>query len=79
MFFLVWKSDHRKAFSDLEDCKNHFFQVRDPWIPPSGRAKTHRASPTQTVSSSYISTESAAVLSVMIHGADTENEEETER
>ena len=79
MFFRFLKSDHRKAFCELEDCKSHFFQVRGPWIPASSRAKTHRASPRQTVSSSYIPTESAAVSSVRIHGADTENEEETER
>ena len=79
MFFRFLKSDHGKAFCELEDCKNHFFQVRGPWIPASSRAKTHRASPRQTVSSSYISTESAAVSSVMIHGVDTENEEGTER
>ena len=65
--------------ANLKIAKKHFFQVRSPWIPASSRAKTHRASPRQTVSSSYISTESAAVSSVMIHGVDTENEEETER
>ena len=53
----------RKAFSELKDCKNHFFQVRDPWTSASSRAKTHRASPRQTKSSSYITTESAAVSS----------------
>ena len=79
MFFRFLKSDHGKAFCELEDSKNHFFQVRGPWIPASSRAKTHRASPRQMESSSYISTESGAVSSVMIHGADTENEEETER
>ena len=79
MFFLVLKSDHGKAFCELEDCKNHFFQVHGPWTPASRRAKTQRASPRQMESSSYISTESTAVSSARIHNADTENEEETER
>ena len=47
-------------FSELEDCKNHFYEVRDPWISASSRAKTYRASPRRAKSSSCISTESAA-------------------
>ena len=81
MFFSILKSDHGKAYSELEDWKNHFFQVRDPWILYLLLAKpkyiVHHADKLNRRATSLLSPQQ--FRSLMIHGVDTENEEETER
>ena len=75
--FRNWSMDRPSI--EGKDCKSTFSKATILSPPTPDERNQHTHSGPQAIVSSHISTECAALWNVRIHGADTENDEETQR